>query len=286
MTRTDGIPQTAKGYSPSPRPTYDVPTLVTRRDVRRHIWGDRETGYVADWIYASGSKLHTIMFGLAAGRSFKHSPAYRTIFGADEVLYVASGTMSLANPQTGEVVIVHEGECAVFGPGTWHHATAHQGKPLRVIEFFAPPPATGTSGPYAARQPFLETTTGIRDEVLGKLGHSDLEATLAVVRSTDFVWRDEHGLMVGLIASTPELTSAIVEINPGLQAEPTSHGGDALLIGLMGSFHVRAVLDGEVTGFEVDPLDGVFLPEGTEYEILSFSSTARAILGVAPRYRP
>lgn len=98
MTRTDGIPQTAKGYSPSPRPTYDVPTLVTRRDVRRHIWGDLETGYVADWIYASGSKLHTIVFGLAAGRSFKHSPSYRTIFGADEVLYVASGTMSLANP--------------------------------------------------------------------------------------------------------------------------------------------------------------------------------------------
>jgi hypothetical protein len=254
--------------------------------VRRHIWGDRESGYVADWIYASGSKLHTIMFGLAAGRGFRHSPAYRTIFGADEVLYVASGTMSLANPETGEVVVVGEGESATFGPGTWHHATAHRGEPLRVIEFFAPPPSTGTSGPYAAKQPYLETPTGTRDELLGRLGEADDPPTLRVVRPADLAWRDEDGLLVGLISSTPELTAGIVEINPGLQANPTQHGGDAILIGLDGNFHVRTVMDGDVAAYEVDPFDGVFLPEGCQYEILSFSNAARAILGVAPRYRP
>ena len=31
-------------YVPSPRPTYSQPTLVSRAEVRRHVWGDREAG--------------------------------------------------------------------------------------------------------------------------------------------------------------------------------------------------------------------------------------------------
>lgn len=287
MTSTTNATQTTPpGYSPSPRPAYERPTLITRRDVRRHIWGDREAGYVADWVYASGSKLHMIMFGLAAGRSFKHSPAYRTIFGADETLLVQSGTMALTNPATGEVAIVKTGESAVFGPGTWHHAAAHNNEPLRVIEFFAPPPSTGTSGPYAAAQPYLHEPTTVRNQLLGHLQHAASTTTLRIVRDADLSWRDESGLMIGLICSTAELTTAIVEINPGLQAEPTIHGGDALLIGLEGNFHVRAEMNGVYSTYEVDPLDGVFMPEGTTYEILSFAGAARAVLGVAPRYLP
>ena len=87
----------AQGYSPSPRPTYDRPTLITNDTVRRHVWGDRETGLVADWIYASTERIHVLQFGVAANGGFRHSPAYRTVFGADEVLHVVSGKIGRAH---------------------------------------------------------------------------------------------------------------------------------------------------------------------------------------------
>jgi len=38
--------------------------------------------------------------------------------------------------------------------------------------------------------------------------------------------------------------------------------------------------------FELGPRDAVFIPETGQYEILSFSAPANAMLGVAPRYLP
>lgn len=277
---------TAPGYTPSPRPTYQRPTLVRRDDVQTHTWGDRETGLVADWIYASTDKLHCIVFGLAAGGSFRHSPAYRTVFGADEVLTVLAGTMVAVNPESGEVVQVPAGDSLFFGPGTWHHAHAHHGEPLRVLEFFAPPPSTGTSGPYAAARPYLDHARGERDDLIGAIPGRGAATRLAVVRHEDLSWRYQDGLLVGIIASTPELTVARIEIDPGVHGTPTAHGGDALLVGTSGSVFVRTVFDGVTATVEMNPLDAVFLPEGTSYEVLSFGERATAVLGVAPNYLP
>lgn len=138
---------TSRPYSPSPRPVYDRPTLIREADVTRHVWGDGEAGEVADWIYASTQRLHCLVFGLAPGGRFEHSEEFRTLFGADELMLVLEGEMLLANPGTGETLRVPEGEMAFFRAGTWHHAFALGDRPLRTIEFFAPPPATGTSGP-------------------------------------------------------------------------------------------------------------------------------------------
>ena len=87
-----------------------------------------------------------IEFGLAPGCWFKHSPAFRTVFAADEVLYVLQGAMLACNPQTGEVVECLAGESLFFRRDTWHHVRAQGAEPLRVLEFFAPPPSQGTSG--------------------------------------------------------------------------------------------------------------------------------------------
>lgn len=281
---TDQAARTAPGYTPSPRPTYTAPTLIRRRDVTTHTWGDRETGFVADWIYASTDKLHCIVFGLAPGGSFRHSPAHRTVFGADEVLTVLTGTMVAVNPESGEVVQVPAGDSVVFGPGTWHHAHAHHGEPLRVLEFFAPPPSQGTSGAYAVTRPYVEQSRGTRDDLLGAIRGPNPGPDFTVVRHADLSWRYEEGLLVGIVASTPHLTVATIEIDPGVHGRPTEHGGDALLVGITGSVFVRTRFDGHTATVEVDPMDAVFLPQGTSYEILSFAGPASAVLGVAPSY--
>ena len=130
MTASDGTRRASSrpcepAYAPSPRPVFDRPTHITDATVTRHIWGDDEAHQVADWIYASTDRIHAMVFGLAPGGRFLHSPEFRTVFGADEVFTVLRGRMILANPETGEVQPVEAGESVAFGRDTWHHAFAH-----------------------------------------------------------------------------------------------------------------------------------------------------------------
>ena len=90
-------------YSPSPRPTFDGPTHIPYEAARRHLWGDKTAGEVADWIYVSSDQIHQLVFGLPAGAMFRHSEAHRTVFAADEIYYVLSGVLLMSNPETGEV---------------------------------------------------------------------------------------------------------------------------------------------------------------------------------------
>ena len=143
-------------YAASPRPAFAGPAPIPYASVTRHLWGDAESGEVADWIYVSNDKIHQLVFGLPPGGVFRHSDAYRTVFAADEVLVVLSGTMVLANPETGEVHRLLPGEAAFFRRDTWHHAWSYDTDPLRVLELFAPPLSQGTSGAYARTRPFLD----------------------------------------------------------------------------------------------------------------------------------
>ena len=156
-------------YSPSPRPTFDRATVIPYASVTKHLWGDKESGEVADWIYVSSSKVHCLVFGLPPQGWFRHSDSFRTIFGADVTYLVLSGVMVIANPETGEVHRALTGDVAFFRRDTWHHVYSYSAEPLRVLEFFAPPPSSGTSGAYAKEKSLLVNNKYTRDEWLGQL---------------------------------------------------------------------------------------------------------------------
>jgi quercetin dioxygenase-like cupin family protein len=286
MRPVDGAPPGQGAYRASPRPTFDGPTLITRASATRHIWGDPEAGEVADWIYVSSSSIHALVFGLGPGGGFRHSPDHRTIFAADELLYVLEGVMALANPATGEVQRVQAGQSAFFGRDTWHHAFAHGGGPLRVLELFAPPPASGSSGAYARRQPYLEESRYADDSVLGSLPRRD-PGTVSLCRldSSDAVWRRDLGALVGLLVSTDQLTTGLVEVDPGGCAQAHAHDGDEVLYVTRGDLTVRA-WDGEaVSVFELAQDDACYLPRGCRHEYRNYGpETAHAVFGVAPNY--
>jgi mannose-6-phosphate isomerase-like protein (cupin superfamily) len=276
----------ASGYSPSPRPTYDAPTLVRRSSIKHHVWGDQQSGLVGDWLYASTDKLHVLEFRLAPGCWFKHSKAFRTVFAADEVLYVLGGAMLACNPQTGEVVECLAGESLFFRKDTWHHVRAQGAEPLRVLEFFSPPPSQGTSGAYAMTRDYLETPVYRRNELLGNCIGATKPATLHWIGTRERSLRLEGEIAVGLIVSTEHLTVAELQVPAGAAGERTAHGGDAMLVGLSGELMVRTYWKSESATFELGPRDAVFVPENGQYEVLSFAGPATALLGVAPRYLP
>lgn len=276
----------SSGYTPSPRPTYDAPALARRNEIQHHVWGDEQSGFVGDWLYASTEKIHVIEFGMAPGQWFRHSRSFRTVFAADEVLYVLQGAMLACNPETGEVVECIAGESLFFRKDTWHHVRAQGGEPLRVLEFFAPPPSQGTSGSYAMKQPYLEKPIYRRDALLGKVVGPAKAETLHRIGPRERTLRLEGEVTVGLIASTEHLTVAELQVPAGAAGAKTSHGGDAMIVGVTGELMVRTHWKSGSKTFALNPRDAVFIPQTGQYEILSFSGPATALLGVAPRYLP
>ena len=273
--RSQGSPD-GRAYSPSPRPSYTVPTAIQRSAVTRHLWGDEESGVVADLIYASTESIHALVFILPPAGAFRHSEEYRTVFGADELLHVLSGTMRLANPETGEVQHVDRGQSVFFGPDTWHHAFAEGDEPLHVLEFLAPPPASGSTGAYARTRPYLEHSIYTRE-------HDDGPDTLRIVRDEDVVWNSDVGVRAGTLAETQRLVVQAIRIEPGEASTWHAHGGDELLYVLSGTVWVRARHSDATYVFELGPEDACLLPAESEHEYRNYGAvTVETLVGVAP----
>lgn len=281
-------------YKSSPRPVFDGPTPIPYDRVTRHIWGDVAAGQVDDWIYVSTDKIHQLVFGLPPGDGFRHSESFRTVFAADEVLTVLMGTMVIANPETGEVHLVKTGESVFFQKDTWHHAFAWGAEELRVLEFFAPPPSTGSSGKYAATRPYVAQSRYERAELHGNwpAGRAAAEAAakIQVLREADRLWSldpDDPRVLTGIIASTDQLTAGSVRLNPGGRSAVQEHGGALGLYVLSGRVNIL-IDDPEAmpVWFELHPKDGFFIPQGTRYRAFNMGGApAEYLFGVAPLFR-
>jgi quercetin dioxygenase-like cupin family protein len=273
------------GYKPSPRPSFDAPTVIRGDDAVRHTWGDEDAGFVEDWIYVSSQLIHAIVFGLLPGGAFRHSAAFRTVFAADELLHVLQGTLVLANPETGEVVRAERGESVFFRRDTWHHGFSYGDEPLRVLEYFAPPPATGTSGAYAQTRPYLEQSRYAAEGVVGSLTDARRPpgGSFRVLRPTDSVWRLDRGVLVGLLVSTEHLTVGTLNVPAGHASEEETHDGEELVYVTRGGLRVEA---GAVEA-TLSPGDAFFVPAAVPHRYgATDAGIAEAVFGVAPRYAP
>jgi mannose-6-phosphate isomerase-like protein (cupin superfamily) len=279
-------------YKSSPRPVFDQPTHIRYQDVTRHLWGDATTGFVDDWIYASTDKIHQLVFGLPAGGAFKHSEDFRTVFGADEVLYVLAGTFGAANPETGEVRVVKAGEALFFRKDTWHHGFSLSDEPVRVLEYFAPPPSTGTSGAYARTRPYVSEPKYRQESYVGNWPMARRQeregATMHVVREDDFLWTldaQDQGVLTGLIATTEHLTAGRTTVLPGRKSSTETHRGDECLYVVSGCLNMLVPdRDGQVW-FELHPGDGFYVPAGARHQYANMGGEpAVFVFGVAPDY--
>jgi quercetin dioxygenase-like cupin family protein len=167
-----------------------------------------------------------------------------------------------------------------FGRDTWHHAFAHGGEPLHVLELLAPPPASGSTGAYSRTRPYLEHPVYARE---GDADSGSTRNTLRVLRDEDIVWRRDLGVLSGTVAETSRLTVLTIEINPGESSAWHTHAGDELLYVLDGRLWVRAA-DGDTTYvFELGQDDACLLPAGCDHEYRNYGAvTARTLVGIAP----
>jgi mannose-6-phosphate isomerase-like protein (cupin superfamily) len=280
-------------YSPSPRPTFEQPTAIPYPAVTRHLWGDPTAGEVADWIYISSQHIHQLVFGLPVGGAYRHSEDFRTVFAADELLYVLEGEMAFSNPETGEVHRVRQGQSIFFRKDTWQHCFNTGAGPLRVLEYFAPPPAQGTSGAYAQTRPYLTDPKYGRDHYLEHWpidkATARAEETIFLIEDKDILWRlegSEQQALVGILASTEHLTAGTMELLPGRHSDLETHGGDEGLYVLEGTLHVHTPEGDQGKWFELNEKDGFYVPQGSPHRYFNMSGEpVRFIFGVAPKYK-
>jgi quercetin dioxygenase-like cupin family protein len=262
--------------------------------VTQHLWGNEEAGMVPDWCYVSSDKIHQLVLGLPPGGAFRHSSDYKTVFAADEVYYVLSGTLVLANPERGEVQVAQPGEAIFFRRDTWHHGFNDSSEALRVLEVLSPPPSTGSCGQYALTRPDLVERLYGQDQWLGRwpMDRATVEAeqTMHVVRAADVLWRlegDGQQMRVGLLASTEHLTVGRVVLQPGCDSGRRIHGGDLSVYVLDGTLNVRLPENEEGRWFELGPRDGFYVPEGVPYHFYNVTDApASFVFAVAPNYQP
>ncbi len=277
-------------YKSSPRPVFKEPTVIPYASVTRHLWGDEEAGLVSDWIYVSSDQIHQLVFGLPPGGGFTHSDSFRTVFAADEVLHVLMGTMVIANPETGETRLVRTGEAVFFQRDTWHNAWAFGTEELRVLEFFAPPPSTGTSGKYAQTKPYVDKPKYERAELWGHWpSRQPLKESFSVLREADLLWsvdKADPRVLFGIHASTDQLTSGRALLSPGARSSVQRHGGSLGLYVTSGRLNVFVEHpDVAAPWFELHPGDGFFVPQGAAYRVCNMSGQAcEYLFGVAPLF--
>ena len=261
----------------TPRPVYDAATVVTRERAAAHLWGDPESGFVSDKVYVSTDVLHVLQYTLPPGGRFVHSPTNPTVFAADVTYTVLEGTLWVADPENGEVQRVQAGETLFYRRDTWHHAFNPSATPVRVLEFFAPPPSRGTASTYAKQQPMLTQTR--YDDPRWDRGWPERRAEqaaaskLRVVGERDFRWRllDESAEHVqGVVVDTEHLTVARGLVNPGHIGEELTVADETMLFVTDGAVHVLLpdAPEGEQAWFPLHRWDAVFLPAGSTYRLV------------------
>jgi len=159
-----------------------------------------------------------------------------------------------------------------------------------VLEFFAPPPATGSSQPYANTKPYLSAPRYVQDEWLGAWpaasGTARDRDTQRVVRPADVLWRLEgeaNQVLVGILLSTDRLTCGVVELLPGQRSDLRTHGGDCAGYVLEGRLNLL-LLEAK-RWFQVEQDDGFFVPAGLPYQWFNMTDRpVRLLFGVAPTY--
>lgn len=282
--------------APQSRVVAREPGSIAASDVVLKLWGDPASGQVNDLVYVSNEKIHQMIFTLPPGGRFGHSERNRTTFGADELYYVLRGTLALANPETGEVHRAEAGDSMFFGPNTWHHGFNVGDGELVVLEYFAPPPATGTSQLYARRRPYLPEARYVQDHLLGRwpadAGDAATKFTQHLIRPADALWRvegKEHQILTGILLSTGDLTVGHVDLLPGQRSDPHAHGGDQagyVVEGRLNLYLPDHLSAGKGNGwFQMGPGDGFYVPQGMSHQYFNMShSTTRFVFGVAPTY--
>jgi quercetin dioxygenase-like cupin family protein len=267
----------------------DGPTAVRRADGERFLWGDEQSGQVADVIYGRGERISAVTFSLGPGHWFGASAAWKPLYDQHRFYYVVQGTLAIHDPETGDVAVAGPGEAVTWRGARYHFGYNVGDDDVLVLDWFAPRERLleVPESAMAASKRDLGEVLGGRHDLLGAWPDRRDDGGIVTVRERDSL-RLVHGTkrpqLVSILSSGEELTAGAFTVRGGTKTEPEQHPGDEVVYALSGELHVHLPESGD--WLELDPLDCAFIPEGTAHEYWSYGSVStKAVFCVAPRYR-
>jgi len=198
--------------------------------------------------------------------NFKHSDQYRTIFGADELLYVLSGVLIINNPENGETHKVESGEAVFFRKDTWHHAFNHSDDYLQVLEFFSPPPLQGTSGLYAKEKKLLKNPIYKRNNLTYPNNKFINEDSFKIIKNNNLIWSLEgpdQEVLVGNFVKTEFLNVKLIKLLPKQKTHVFEFKKNTSYLSLNDNIKVNIVKNKEE--YALSRKDGLYFPASTQF---------------------
>jgi quercetin dioxygenase-like cupin family protein len=275
----------------------DEPMLVRHFEATRVLWGDETSGQVSDLVYGRGTRISGFVYLLGPGHWFGSSETWKPLYDQHRLYYVVEGTLAIHDPESGEVAVAGPGEGVTWRGERYHYGYNAGDDEVVVLDWFAPaerPPEAPEIEYSPSKRPVSEVVGG-RYELLGawpdargaetrRREEQGGMLTVGPSNALNFVHGTKHPRIVSILTSSPELTGGTFAVRAGSHSEPESHPGDEVVFALSGRLNVHLPRTGD--WFELNRLDCLYLPEGTEHEYWSYGTeTARAMFCVVPGYR-
>jgi len=276
---------------------FGGPALVRESEATRFLWGDEESGQVSDLIYGRGERISALIFTLGPGHRFGTSKTWKTLYDQHRFYYVVQGSLAIQDPESGEVAVARAGEAITWRGPRYHFGYNVGDEEVVALDWYAPaerPPDVPESAVSAGKRDLGEVRGG-RYDLLGAWPDRRPEARRAALEgggvvtvgpadALHLVLGERAPVLVSILSSSALLTAGTFELRAGAASEAEEHPGDEVVFALSGRLHVHLPASGG--WFELEPLDCLFLPEGTQHRYWSYGSQAsRAAFCVAPGYR-
>jgi quercetin dioxygenase-like cupin family protein len=277
----------------APPRIFREPALVRQADAQRFLWGDEESGQVADLIYGRGERISAVIFMLGPGHRFGASEAWKPLYDQHRLYYVVRGTLAIHDPESGDVAVARPGQAVTWQGARYHFGYNVGGDDVVVLDWFAPPerpPEVPEAQTMPEKRPLTEVRGG-RYELLGgwpaepaRVGSESSLTTVGEETALRLVQGTQTPLLVSILSSSGELTAGTFTLRGSTKSEPEEHPGDEVVFSVAGTLHVHLLESGD--WFELGPLDCAFLPGGTRHEYWSYGAQpTKAVFAVAPTYR-
>ena len=276
---------------------FKEPTVVRHMEATRFLWGDEESHQVSDYIYGRGERITAMIYSLRPGEYFKTSSLWKPLYKQDRFYYVLQGNLAIHDPESGEVAVATEGEAIFWSGLKWHFGYNFGQKETLVLDWYAPPERAADIPEVeaSAKKPGLSQVVNGRHELLGRWPVERdrvqeaawREGGMITIRRRDalhMIHGEKQPILVSLYVSTQVISAGVIDLLPGVMAEPETHAGDEVVFCTRGRLNIY--LPDSYDWFELYPKDCAFLPEGTRHQYSNYSDEPlELVFAIAPNYR-
>ncbi|MBQ9611771.1 MAG: cupin domain-containing protein [Lachnospiraceae bacterium] len=297
-----------------PKPQgQQVPCIQKQSELRMFLYTEEfpETSDL-NWLIASTENITVGEYQLSPGSHF--SPA--DVHAGDEIYYVMKGEVTMFQPESGQVMVVGEGEGILMPKGCPHIGYNFTEDKSHMLYAIAPkiwgedgPPSdyTGAVRLYKFEErggsvreeasPVFSENAAPREGMRIDLGHFPASGPEGREKKLFYKLTEQNGIKMISGTKTPALMSVwasndvmqfgTIKILTGgpapQQTEYDTHAGDAIFYVMDGP--ATFFLPDRTQTFNVEPGDFMFIPQGERYKIINYyGHTAKVLFFVAPEF--